>query len=213
MCPLSTHVTQLTAAHRCSVTTEERQALTAPQRSPSSAPHDQGGAVGRRSKHEGVLNSDKRVQQHGPAQANQSRTDGRTAAGPRRSFLSAPESMQSSLKFTARLHAEDTWQAPARAGSPPHTTSGPRGPENQDVSLGTPLGDAAAGRGSLREAGASLGWRFRLACRVSSHFLTDLCVCPPPRFPRGAPTGFLPFYPGIDDQARLPTGRRDARHR
>lgn len=69
--------------------------------------------------------------------SGQSLQDGRTDGGGAEALLlSAPESMQSSLKFTARLHAEDTWQALARASSPPHTTSQPRGPEKQDTPPG-----------------------------------------------------------------------------
>lgn len=68
---------------------------------------------------EGALNSDRGVQPM--AQANRSRNDdgGRAEVLP----FSARESMHSSLKFTARLPAEDTWQAFAQSNSQPHTTS------------------------------------------------------------------------------------------
>lgn len=63
------------------------------------------------------------------------------------------------------------------------------------------------GRGGRGGGGGS----FRPAFRAPIRLLIDLRVSP--RFPRGARTGLLPFHPGIDDQTRFPTGRRNARRR
>lgn len=148
------HVTQLITAHRWSVRTEECSAQslwTIPKLCSAEASVDHGGAAAWRSKHGGVLNID-----NTRPESSQSLQEGRGWGAP--SFSSTP----SSLKFTARLLAEDTWQAFARANSQPRTTSRCRLSRGADSCSLRVQNQDSWGRADLRmQTFLSVHWRCR----------------------------------------------------
>lgn len=228
-CPLSMHVTQLITAHRWSVRREERSAQSLreiPKVCSAEASVDHGEAEGWRSKHARALNSDKGVQ---PLAQVKPITPGTAMqAGLRCSFFP----LWSQCKAHWNSQPVSLLRTPGRRlHSQTHSLTQPLAAADWIVTVCT-FGIRTAGGWAdlwmqtflsvhwrcrcwvgnlLKPERASLRWRFHLACHVSVCFLIYLCVSP--RFPRGASTGLLPCYPGIDDQTRFFTGRRNTRHR